>query len=785
MSEKQIKHNVQLDDDQTVERELQIKDILSIFDRRKYGILIIFLLSIFVAWFIHWIQPPDYRAESFIMINNTNSLYAPEYFRPDIDEKTLTKDIVLLSSMPIAELAVRELSSTNRRETLELFGNKKYNSRVENILPGFVVKLIDNDSNLELGISKYSNENLREYAVDFTQRINLESIPETNLLKVSVSSPFQDEAVLLTNTLLKVYKDTDVKRNSEKYIQANKYITQLLHDQEPLVIEAQKALSKYMAENEIYEPTGNVQQLLVRLTDLDAKYNDIMAEYHISQNNLNFLENKLTDADKELSSRIAHNVNIKLSSLLEDIKARETEYIRLISEKGNDNSDSKAKKQQLDVVKARYEQISRSKIAGEIGYAGRAQKYNFDLISDKLQAERKRNLLTYSANEISKQKKTYESQVKFLPKKLQEYTTLQRNLDVVGKTYVFLKEKLDENRIRLGSEVGIVSVVAPADRPVTPYNQKSSKIIRAIGLGALVGLVLASLYAFIAEQIDDTVKDDMFFKNYGITILSTLPRVGKKSNFSSTIKKSSSKNQIPFYGTTSKEKEPAYPMITDQLSSGFAESLRTLRTALDYSKVETPLKTILLSGAAMSEGKSTVCANLGMAFALIGKKTLIVDCDLRRASQHKIFNVKRANGLTDYLFSEKHKIDESYYQHTSNENLTILSAGKGIPNPNEILGSSKMQDLIKEMEGQFDKVLFDCPPLFLSDAAQLAYAVDGILLVARLDYTDRKPLKEYAINHYLRTKILGVALIDSRKTNRYAYKKYGYGKYEYSADEES
>ena len=109
----------------------------------------------------------------------------------------------------------------------------------------------------------------------------------------------------------------------------------------------------------------------------------------------------------------------------------------------------------------------------------------------------------------------------------------------------------------------------------------------------------------------------------------------------------------------------------------------------------------------------------------------------------------------------------------------LLTAGKKIPTPNEVLGSVKMQELIKVLEGKFDKVFFDSPPLFLSDAAQLTHTVDGILLTARLNYTERRSLKEYVTDGFLKSHILGIALIDPRKPKAYGYGKYGYGKYGY------
>ena len=221
------------------------------------------------------------------------------------------------------------------------------------------------------------------------------------------------------------------------------------------------------------------------------------------------------------------------------------------------------------------------------------------------------------------------------------------------------------------------------------------------------------------------------------------------------------------------------PKITDSMSSPFAESFRVLRTSLDYSRIDGELKSILVSGTAMSEGKSTVCANLAMAYALIGKKTLIIDCDLRRASQHAKFNCKKHHGLTEYLYSSAHSIENSYFKPTHMENLFLLTAGKKVPNPNELLGSAKMLNLLKELEEQCDIIIIDSPPLFLSDAAQLARAVDGTLMVARIKYSSRKPLEEYAVDPFLRPMSLGVVAIAPRDADRYGYGKYGYGKYGY------
>jgi len=792
MIEHTERHNEESDFEQSRGSEISIKEIFGYIARRKYTIFAIFLVCLSIAYVNHKLTTPQYRAQAILMITRTSNSPFDTYFSFQ-SESDAKKDIELLKSMPVAELVVQELMKSPQRDSLEFFNKRRYRAPLSlwasKNLPGL---FSNTEKNTNQNQTHYSEDRLRQYAVQMSERINVQNVRETNLLKISVVSPFADESVFLTNTLSRVYKNTSIARNSEKYFQTNRYVASMLKEQAKEVEQTDKKLAQYMKENEIFENTGNVQQLLGQVTDTDAKYNEIMAEYHIAQNSLDFLEKKLSETDKALSSRIAQSVNAKLGTILDEIRTREAEYVRMASEKGADNPDVKTKKQQLDGVKTRYELLSRSKIAGEIGYAGKTQKNNFDLISEKLQTERKLNNLSYSAGEYNRHKQLNEARIKLLPTKQQDYLKLQRDADVARKTYISLREKLDESRIMLASEVGEVSIIGKAFRPFVPENASPNISI----LAALVFAGLLSFgYVFVAETLDDTVKDELFFKHCGFNTFAIIPFIyqnGDKpfsemqSLFSVLYRfKRKAFNNPPFVNSQSspsgipKKSVRFTPLLTEKLSSRFAESFRMLRTALIYARIDDPLKSVIVTGTAIGEGKSTICSNIAAAFALSGKKTLIVDADLRLAMQHNIFNLQREQGITDYLYSEQKTIDDGFFKQTHIDNLFLLTAGKKIPNPNEVLGSVKMQELIKVLEGKFDKVFFDSPPLFLSDAAQLAHSVDGILLTARLNYTERGGLKEYVSDGFLKSHILGIALIDPRKPKAYGYGKYGYGKYGY------
>lgn len=778
------------------EKEITIAEILQVIARRKIGIGIIIFFSVLISLMAYFSQTPEYRATSVLMINQQQGtddlVQAVLGGAGAADSKMAQKDVELLQSLPIAEMTVRALWSGGRRDSLEFFGNREYISPmwalIHWIAPVQKAK----------AESRYLNENtpafnlmIRYYALKLNKKINVEGSRDTSVLRVSVASPFADESTYLTNVLCNVYKDSDIQRNSEKYIQSNRFVAEMLQEQKNMVGKADAALSEFMSKNQMYDVTGNTAALLQKLVDFEGRYKDLMAEYNIVMNSRDFLEKQLSQADRELSDRIARNVNAQLGTIQDEIKAKEADYIAILRVKAADDPVAKGKKQELDQVRARYDQLSRSKIAGQIEYVGKAEKYRFDLISEKLQLDQKLNRLKFSATEYQRVKKSYDDQLANLPEKEQAFVRLERDRAVVSKTYLFLKEKLDETRILIGSEVGSVSIIGAAFQPFIP---ESPVLVKNLLIGMVLGLILSASYVYGIEMLDDTVNEEMqFFKSLGFNIWGVVPFVNQANEYMNleSVEKDGKKKHGRFKKILKKnsdiqgdsEKEPvsqvrAYPLMTDKLNSSFAESFRTLRTNLNFSRIDKPVKTILISGCSIGEGKSTVSTNLALAWAIADKKTLLIDGDLRRPSQHTILNKKRSPGLTDCLISDESEINEKYFQKTHLDNLYLMSAGTPVPNPNELLGSEKMHEFLKKLSDKFDRIVIDSPPIFISDAAQLVNEVDGVLITARLHYSSRAPLKQYASDNFLHSKIIGVAIIDKPRPTKTRYG-YGEGKYGY------
>lgn len=201
--------------------------------------------------------------------------------------------------------------------------------------------------------------------------------------------------------------------------------------------------------------------------------------------------------------------------------------------------------------------------------------------------------------------------------------------------------------------------------------------------------------------------------------------------------------------------------ITDPRSP-VSEAYRTLRTNLQFSSLDDPIRTLVVTSPAPDEGKSTTVANLAVTLAQGGRRTVLVDSDLRRPALHTLFDLKSEPGLTNLMLEED---GEPFLQETTVDGLRLLSSGPKPPNPADMLGAQKLDKIIESLAKDADIVLFDAPPVIaVTDAAVLGAKVDGVLLVisagkTRRDHAQRaKELLEKA-----NVRIIGAALANAPK----------------------
>jgi len=201
--------------------------------------------------------------------------------------------------------------------------------------------------------------------------------------------------------------------------------------------------------------------------------------------------------------------------------------------------------------------------------------------------------------------------------------------------------------------------------------------------------------------------------------------------------------------------------ITDPRSP-VSEAYRSLRANLSFYSLDKPLRTLMVTSPAAGEGKSTTIANLAVTMAQSGRRTIIVDTDLRRPALHELFGAQMSPGLTDAMMAAAGDLP---LQKTAVDNLWLLSSGPKPPNPADLLGAERMEQIIAQLTEQADIVLFDAPPVMAAaDAAILGARVDGVLLVIQAGKT-RRDHSERAreVLEKSRARVVGAALTNAPK----------------------
>lgn len=303
------------------------------------------------------------------------------------------------------------------------------------------------------------------------------------------------------------------------------------------------------------------------------------------------------------------------------------------------------------------------------------------------------------------------------------------------------------------TEVQSATTISQITQAVADENPIQPQPLKSAGLAAVVGLMAAAGIVFLIAFLQDEVRDpEEFTRKWGVPVVGVITHYPSGQDQLITVAK------------------PRMPV---------SEAFRSLRTNLQFSGIDAPLKTVLVTSASPSDGKSSVVANLAAVMAQSEKEVVLVDGDMRRPTLHKVLKLSNRIGLSDYFIRTPEKMT-GVVKKTKVNGLSIITSGSLPPNPSELLGSSRMQDVLRLLEKHFDMVLLDSPPLLaVTDALILAKSVDGVLLVVDPKKTKRGAIRQ-AIEQLQRldARLLGVVLnnIKVKRSSYYYNRDYYYSK---------
>ena len=277
-------------------------------------------------------------------------------------------------------------------------------------------------------------------------------------------------------------------------------------------------------------------------------------------------------------------------------------------------------------------------------------------------------------------------------------------------------QKLDSQVERASSINNFLS----ADEAVAPERAFSPNTTTNTILAAIVGVMLAVGFIAIIDYLDDTIKSaDEILETTGLSSLASIAFIKGDAH---------ADRLITF-------KQPRSPI---------SEAFRVLRTNLSFAAIDTGLDSVLITSSTPGEGKSTSSANIATAMAQTGRTVVLIDADLRRPTQHKVFQQSNNHGLTTALLDSETPVS-THLQTTMIPGLRLMASGPLPPNPAELLNSQRMSDIIESLQEEVDLVVIDTPPvLTVADAAILAPKVSGCVIVAQLGKTKQELLGEAA-----------------------------------------
>ncbi|BAY77787.1 lipopolysaccharide biosynthesis [Nostoc linckia NIES-25] len=331
-----------------------------------------------------------------------------------------------------------------------------------------------------------------------------------------------------------------------------------------------------------------------------------------------------------------------------------------------------------------------------------------------------------------------------LPIQQQPLTVLTRQQEEAAASLKLLQSKLEEARIAEAQLVGNIRIIEEAKPPTSPSFPKPALVL---AVAIVVGSVCAVGVVLLLEATDNTIHDTSEAEE----ILTKIPMLGT----------------LPSLPTRALNLEAAQGFLDD---IALVEPYRMLLKTLEFRSSK-KLRSIVISSTKSGEGKSLVVSHLAAVCAMLSRRTLIIDADLHRPMQHKLFNLPAKPGLSDAIAEQRSLLD--VVQIGDIENLSLLTSGESHPRPSQLLESEGMKSLIADATENYDFVIIDTPPLSVSaDAATLGRYTNGIVMITRPSFTLKDFLKK-AVSELTQNRIpiLGVVVngmaVQTEKSYRY------------------
>jgi len=537
-------------------------------------------------------------------------------------------------------------------------------------------------------------------------KLTLDPIEDTRLVRLKVRDTDPERAATLANMVASAYIEKTMEDRLGSTAAAAEWLAQQLDSTRTQLNESEHALHEFKKQyNVLSVSVENRQNLLAEeIREYNERLTSIRARRIELEARLGRL--KAARAHPEAVQGNGGGEDSELDALRTELRSKVTEGAALAVRYGDSHPTMLELKGEIAAIRASINDEIETLIKIAADDLKEAQAVETGL--SKVQNKAQKAGMDLNLREI-------------------EYSRLSRQQESNSKLYDLLLQRTAETDLTRLLRTTHVRVV---DRALVPKAAISPVVSLNVVGGVIGGLLLGFGLAFLLHQLDRRIQDVPDVERLGLTILGVFPRVAGSSAGSSSGYSARRKRERVGEVENLDQVVHSHPM------SMAAESCRTVRTNLMFMAAESPNKTMVVTSANPKDGKTTVATNIAIAMAQSGQHVLLVDTDLRRPRIHKAFNLDNRIGLTSVLLGQNTLAQVT--RDVGIDKLSVVTCGPLPPNPAELLHTKQFARFLEEAAAQYDRVIFDSPPLHaVTDAAILAPQCGGALLVVRAQATTR------------------------------------------------
>lgn len=612
----------------------------------------------------------------------------------------------------------------------------------------YLLKAVSGDSSIN------GHRTVRDLADLFQKKVDVEQERGIDIVDITAQSPSPYEAALIVNTYAEQYKQLSLETNRQQLTIVRKFLQKQSSEKLKELNEAEDTLARFQVKGGIVSLDAQSTALINQMSQLDTERDATKIDLMTSNEVLTQYRKQLQKQDPQLANYLEGQTSqAYITALQQQLAELETTKDLALSNKNPKlNVSEKVKEYDQKIADIQHELNSKINEIKASAFATSPDQVK-DLTQKLIDEEVNNRSLASKLQSLQGVIATYDKKFNKLPKTSIELAKYERRRESLEQLYFLVYQKYQEALINELSQPGYVEIVNNGIVPQLNKPAKPNRILIVL-IGIILGPGLGFGYVLVKDYFDDTIKSPEDIEKKNINIMAWIPQIEMVTN-----------------GTGKHEF-----IIVEHPEAAASEAFRALRTRMQFSRVDTnSLKTVLITSAGPQEGKTVISTNLAGSFAQSNKKTLLIDCDLRKPRVHTVMGVSKTPGLVDYLF---HKATfEEVIRTSPMEKLSYITSGTLPPNPAEILESKAMRNFLTGIREQFDVIIIDSAPIIaVTDSEILSRMVDGTLLVVSADQTELK-LMTNAVELIRNDKVpfLGTVLNKFKHKNGYGY----YYKYYY------